>query len=135
MNHKQKPKSTTPTAPSPGLTLQVTISNGNPRWDTKLTFEFAPRTSCQARLWVVGLPRLSNPDAFPRQTAPNHWELRLDALAETQPIEIAHYTSENAQDFLERFFKPAGGAPAELLILAQGEKFTVTVSEFSGRSA
>jgi adenine C2-methylase RlmN of 23S rRNA A2503 and tRNA A37 len=132
MNHKTEPTVTLPIHSSELHSLQLVISNGDPRRDARLKFEFQSQAPGRVQLWVVGLPQLVNADAFPRQVAPNAWELRLDAVAATQPIEVSNYTRENADEFLERFCKPQGGAPVELLILAVDGKFTVTVTEFYG---
>jgi hypothetical protein len=113
------------------ITLQVLVSNGNRRHDTRLKFEFSPGRANAARVWLVKLPALRNPDAFPRQVSATNWELRLNAVAETQPFRICNYSPENAHQWLADAFEDTASAPCELLILAHREGFTVTVQQSS----
>ena len=130
MKHKDKSIITSPANPPLRLTLQLTISNGDPRRDARLEFEFQAQAPGQAQLWVVSLPQLANADAFASQVAPGSWKLKLDAVAETHPIEVANYTRENAKDLLDGFLNPEGESHAELLILARNGIFTINVTDF-----
>ena len=115
---------------SPVIELRVAISNGNPEHDTKLKFEFSPDPSGMARLWLVRLPRLKNPDAFPQQIAGDSWELRLDAVEETQPLQILNYSPASAHQWLADVLNRPRTAPAELLVLAHHNQFTITIHQF-----
>ena len=128
MKHKKESIITSPANPSPLLTLQLIISNGDPRQDARLELHFQAKAPGQAQLWVVSLPQLANVDAFARQVAPGGWELKLDAVAQTRPINVANYTPENAEDLLDRFSKSESESSYELLILAQDGIFTINVT-------
>jgi len=117
-------------AEPPILELYVIISNGSAAQDTRLRFEFS-RATTAPRLWLVKLPALNNYDAFPQPLTAGVWELRLEALADTQPLEITNCTRESALAWLRQVHpaRPQSGM-AELLILAGQEKFTVAIKEF-----
>jgi hypothetical protein len=127
MNHPQEPQA--------AITLHITITNGDPRQDARLKFQFQPLAPGQAKLWVMGLPQVASPDAVARQVAPHAWALKLDARAGTRPVGVVSYTSDHAGDLLQRFVRPEGGSPAELLILAREGKFTIALTEFYGESS
>ena len=131
MKHKKESIIASPANLSPLLTLQLIISNGDPRQDARLEFQFQAKAPGQAQLWVVSLPQLANVDAFARQVAPGGWELKLDAVAQTRPIKVANYTPENAEDLLDRFFKPEGESSNELQILARDGIITISVTVFN----
>jgi len=130
MKRKKEPIITSTANPSPRLTLRLIISNGDPRRDSKLEFQFQANAPGQAQLWVVSLPQLANVDAFARQVAPGGWELKLDAVAQTRPLQVANYTSKNAKNLLDGFLRPEGESHAELLILARNGIFTINVTDF-----
>jgi hypothetical protein len=112
------------------IELRVIISNGNPAHDTRLKFEFAPDPAGMARVWLVRLPRLKNPDAFPVQRSAQGWDLRLDAESATQPLQILNYCPDSAHQWLSDVSGQRRTAPAELLILAHHEMFTLTIHQF-----
>jgi len=128
MKRKKEPIISSTANPSPRLTLRLIISNGDPRQDARLELHFQAKAPGQAQLWVVSLPQLANVDAFARQVAPGGWELKLDAVAQTRPIKVANYTSENAMNLLDGFLNPEGESHAELLILARNGIFTINVT-------
>lgn len=110
--------------------MNVLITNGNAIHDTKLKFEFAPNQSGIARLWLVKLPRLKNADAFPQPVASGVWQLRLEAVSSTQPLQIHNYTPDAARQWLADIAEQPQPAPAELLILCtQSQQFTVTIHQ------
>jgi hypothetical protein len=117
-------------AEPPILELYVIISNRNVAQDTRLRFEFS-RAAVAPRIWLVKLPKLRNYDGFPQPLASGVWQLRLEAIASTQPLEITNCTRESAQAWI-RQVHPARleSGRAELLILAGQEKFTVAIKEF-----
>ena len=131
MKRKKEPIISSTANPSPRLTLRLIISNGDPRQDARLELHFQAKAPGQAQLWVVSLPQLANVDAFARQVAPGGWELKLDAVAQTRPIKVANYTSENAMNLLDGFLNPEGESHAELLILARNGIFTINVTDFN----
>ena len=112
--------------PIPPHVLQVILSNGKPEQDVKLQFEFSRRFHGDAQLWLVSLPALKNPDSFPKEFGPGEWELRLDAVSDTQPVTISHITRETAQQWLEA---SKNLTPAELIILCHENQFTVTIQQ------
>jgi len=116
------------TKPFP-LEMQVIITNGDPAHDAKFTFQFSPDQTGAARLWLVKLPPLKNPDAFPRELATGHWRLILEAVAETQPLQILHYTPASARQWLKDAFNRPSPAPTELLILCRNSRFTITIQQ------
>jgi hypothetical protein len=111
------------------LTMQITITNGTHEQDTRLDLKCEPSIDGVADLWLLKMPRLSNPDAFARPMGPNEWELRLDALNETQPHEVLHYTPDNCSEWLDGVNDEHHCSPTEVLILASNGTFTVTVIE------
>jgi len=114
---------------SPSSELAVSITNGDAQQDTCLRFEFSRDEAAAARLWLVKLPPLKNYDSFPRPVKTGRWELRLEALGDTQPLEILNYTKESAQEWLWKVhLRPKPGA-TELLILASHRQFTVALTE------
>ena len=129
--HKTKtprPKGHTTSQPQP-LEMRVVVTNGLAAKDANLKFQFLPDHSGTARVWVVKLPALRNPDAFPHQLAPDVWELRLEAVAATQPLQILNYTSESARRWLADVANQPKPAPTELLILARDGHFTVSLHQ------
>ena len=117
-------------AEPPILELYVIISNRNVAQDTRLRFEFSPAGTAP-RIWLVRLPALINYDGFPQPLTSGVWELRMEALADTHPLEITNCTRESAQAWIRQIHpaRPEFGT-AELLILAGQEKFTVAIKEF-----
>jgi len=114
---------------APNLELLVIISNNDPNQDTRLRFEFSREETAAVRLWLVKLPELTNYDSFPRPLKPGTWELRLETLADTKPLDILNYTKESAQEWLRKVhLRPESGA-TELLILANHQQFTVALVE------
>ena len=109
----------------------VVISNGRTLNDSKIKFEFLPDQSSGVRVWLVRLPALRNPDAFPHPLAPDLWELRLEAIAETQPVQILNYTPATAKQWLAEASHQRNSAPTELLILASQGRFTVAIHQSS----
>ena len=81
-------------AEPPILELYVIISNGSAAQDTRLRFEFS-RVAAAPRIWLVRLPALKNYDAFPQPIASGVWELRLEVLGSTQPLEITNGLSRD----------------------------------------
>lgn len=124
----QRSKTPTHTEP-PSLELHLIISNADPGQDTRLRFEF--KRDATARLWLVRLRALRNYDVFPRQLTTDVWELRLEAIADTRPLEILNYTKDSARAWLRQAHpeRPEAGA-TELLILADQRQFTVALREF-----
>jgi hypothetical protein len=120
-------KTEKPLIEPPILQLHVIVSNGNIAQDTHLRFEFS-RAAVAPRIWLVRLPALKNYDGFPQPLTSGVWELRLEVVAQTQPLEITNYTRESAQAWLRQERTHSG--TAELLILAGQEKFTVAIKEF-----
>jgi hypothetical protein len=116
------------TKPFP-LEMQVVVTNGDPAHDAKVTFQFSPEQAGSARLWLVKLPPLKNPDAFPRELAAGHWRLTLEAVAETQPLQILQYTPASARQWLKDAFYRPKPAPTELLILCLNSSFTITIQQ------
>jgi hypothetical protein len=109
----------------PTIELRLIVTNGMADTDAKLTFQFCP-DEAPGRVWIVKLPPIKNADAFPTPVTPGIWELRLQAAAESQPIEVLHYTPQSARQWLEENGRQKM-APAELLILAFEGRFTVCV--------
>lgn len=129
---KKKPSSNqhpTKAQPTTGLTLRVVISNGEPAHDTRLKFEFSPKQAGDAQVWLARLPKLKNADTFAREIAPNLWELRLEAVSETIPLEVLSFSPESAKQWLVDVFNSERKHATELLILARDRHFTVTVTE------
>jgi len=115
---------------SPNLELLVVITNGDAAQDTRLHFEFS-RAAVAPRIWLVRLPALRNYDGFPRPQTSGVWELRLQALAGTQLLEISTCTRESAQAWLRQVHPArAQSGTAELLILADQKQFTIAIKEF-----
>jgi hypothetical protein len=114
--------------PTPRVVLAIILSNGNPNRDARLTFEFVPCPN--AHCWVLKLPQLANPEARPRQIADDTWEIRVAAVDDTEPIDVSHHVEQSASDLMDRYRKPEGGAPSEMVIVAQGQKISVSVTEF-----
>jgi hypothetical protein len=110
--------------------MEVIIGNGQAVHDTKLTFEFSS-TQGPINLWVVKLPLLKNPDAFPEQVAPRRWKLFLRAVADTQPLEIRKYTPASARQWLAKNRRKYTPAPSELLIVCQQGQFTTSIHQNS----
>jgi len=116
-----------PAARPQKLTLGITISNGNPVNDTRLRFDFISPES-RPEVWLARLPILRNADAFPHQLSPSRWELTLDAVAETQPLEVVSYCPENADQWLEAADWPRP-PHTELLVMVCHNQFNITVLE------
>lgn len=117
-------------AEPPILGLYIIITNGAAVQDTRLHFEFS-RAAVAPRIWLVRLPALRNYDGFPRPQTSGVWELRLQALAGTQPLEISTCTRESAQAWLRQVHPArAQSGTAELLILADQKQFTIAIKEF-----
>ena len=114
---------------SKSIELSVVLTNGDPVYDTKLKFEFSPDASGIARVWLAKLPKVKNPDAFPRQLARGHWELRLDVLEETHPLAVLNYTQESVSHWLAYIFDEKRPVTTELLILAHNEEFTISIHQ------
>ncbi len=119
------------TQPNPNrsrkLTLEVRISNGNPGHDARLRFDFSFTEKRATQVWLALLPKIKNPDAFPRQLDRNRWELALDAEADTQPLEVISYSPENAELWMEDSNRKRP-AHTELLILALRDQFNITLT-------
>ena len=115
------------------ITLHLIISNGNPIHDVRLDFEFAQCLPDQPQLWVLSLPQLTNLDAFARQVSTDMWELHLDAVAETQPVEAVHFTRANVNRWLARVLRDSRRSRTELLIFARDAKFNTTIIDFPSR--
>ena len=115
----------------PRLTLVVFITNGAAARDTRLRFEVSHDEAGVARFWLIKLPPLKNYDSFPRPIKSGTWELRLEVLASTQPLEIANCARASAQAWLHKIqpARPHSGT-AELLILADQKQFTIAIKEF-----
>ena len=111
------------------LEMLVVITNGDPARDARVKFEFFPDQADTARLWLVKLPQLKNPYAFPRELAPGRWELVLEAVSETQPIHVINYTPASARLWLKDVFHKPPSAPTELLILCHAGRFTITIHQ------
>ena len=126
--NEPRPGGRTAIQPSP-LEMLVVITNGDPARDARVKFEFFPDQADTARLWLVKLPQLKNPYAFPRELAPGSWELLLEAVAETQPLQILNCTSESARRWLAEVANQPKPASTELLILARDGRFTVTLHQ------
>ena len=106
------------------------ITNGEAEVDTRLRFEFS-RAAVAPRIWLVRLPALKNYDGFPWPFTSGVWELCLQALASTQPLEISTCTRESAQAWLRQAHPArAQTGTAELLILADQKQFTIAIKEF-----
>ena len=121
--HTTKPAQTR----SRTISLELSISNGNPRHDTRLRFDFLTNNNHTGQVWMARLPKIKNADAFPRQLGRNQWALSLDALSDTQPMEVITYTPQDAHLWLhgiERRRPPH----TELLILAHENHFTVSIT-------
>ena len=123
-------KTEKPLIEPPILQLHVIVSNGNIAQDTHLRFEFS-RAAVAPRIWLVRLPALKNYDGFPQPLTSGVWELRLEVVAQTQPLEITNCTRESALAWLRQVHpaRPQSDM-AEMLILAGQEKFTVAIKEF-----
>ena len=117
------------TNPPSLLTLQVIMSNGDPTHDVKLKFEFEQRSPGHTQAWLLKLPKLANPDGFPRLVKPGTWELRLDAVSDTQPMEVLSFTPENVPQWLHKI-SHRSGALTEILIFASHGAFTVATTVF-----
>ncbi len=116
--------------PSPKrLQLHVTVSNGVHAEDAKLKFEFSPGKSGIARVWRVKLPPLKNADAFPRWRAGGIWDLQLQAIAATQPIQVLNYEASCADQWLEDSATSTRPAPTDLLIFCDRTQFTITIHQ------
>ncbi len=122
-NHQRHPRPQI----APPIELAVIISNGNPTNDTKLRFEFT-REGAKAQVWLARLPRLKNYDAFPRQISVNRWELQLNAIGETQPIQVHAYPTRNSGQWLKDIAEWENKRHTELLILAHHNQFTVNLT-------
>jgi hypothetical protein len=109
--------------------MHVIVTNGDPAREARLKFDFLPDSLGTARLWLIKLPALKNPDAFARQLGSHSWELRLESVADTQPLEIMSYTPESAAQWLRDVFDDPHPAPAELLVLAHHNQFTITLHQ------
>jgi hypothetical protein len=110
------------------MSLEIKISNGNPGNDARLRFDFNLTKNHIAQVWLARLPRLRNADAFPRQLDRNRWELALDAVAETQPLEVISFCPENAELWQEDSERQRP-AHTELLILALHDQFNISLRE------
>ena len=120
----------TPTLLDPQyLELRVVITNGNTANDAKLKFEFSRDLMGTARLWLVKLPRLKNADAFPQPLASGIWELRLNAVSATQPLQVHSYSPDSARQWLADVIDQPKPAPTELLILCHHGQFTITIHQ------
>ena len=110
------------------MSLAVTISNGDHRQDSHLRFDFINVKGGPAQVWLARIPRLRNADAFPRQIGRHRWSLELEAINDTQPLEVVSYSPENADQWLTGAGRPRS-AHTEILILALKNQFTITVLE------
>jgi len=129
MQHNQpRPGGRTAIQFSP-LEMLLVITNGDAAQDARIKFEFFPDKADTARFWLVKMPQLKNPYAFPRELAPGSWELLLEAVAETQPLQILNCTSESARRWLAEVANQPKPASTELLILARDGRFTVTLHQ------
>jgi hypothetical protein len=110
------------------ISLALTITNGNPQHDCRLRFDFKTNQNQIGQVWMARLPKIKNADAFPRQLGPNHWGLSLDAVGDTQPLEVISYTPQDAHLWLqstERQRPPH----TELLVLAHHNTFSVSLTD------
>jgi hypothetical protein len=126
--HKTKPSCPNghTSSQTKSIELRLVITNGLAANDTKLSFEFCPDPSNTARLWLVKLPPVKNGDAFPDDIGPDTWELRLQVVAETQPIEILNYTRASARQLLADS-RRSNRTATELLVLAHQGRFTISI--------
>jgi hypothetical protein len=109
-------------------TLEITISNGDPRQDSRLRFDFSASKNHPAQVWIARLPKIKNADVFPRRLDPNRWELALEATANTQPMEVLAYPPADAERWLKTS-RHRGPAHTELFILALDNQFTITLRD------
>ena len=120
---------TPPPARPRKISLELTITNGNRQHDCRLRFDFlSHRTNRIGQVWLARLPKIKNADAFPRRLGPNHWGLSLDAIGDTQPLEVISYTPADAHLWLqgtERQRPPH----TELLVLAHHDTFSVSLTD------
>ena len=129
MQHNQpRPGGRTAIQFSP-LEMLLVITNGDAAQDARIKFEFFPDKADTARFWLVKMPQLKNPYAFPRELAPGSWELLLEAVAETQPLQILNCTSESARRWLAEVANQPKPASTELLIPARDGRFTITLHQ------
>jgi len=126
--NEPRPGGRTAIQPSP-LEMLLVITNGDAAQDARVKFEFFPDKADTARLWLVKLPHLKNPYAFPRELAPGRWELVLEAVSETQPIHVINYTPASARLWVKDVFHKPPSAPTELLILCHAGRFTITIHQ------
>jgi hypothetical protein len=127
MNHQRPTRHHPPSASH--IELRVVISNGAPACNTRLKFEFSVEPNGFARVWLVRLPAVKNPDAFVRQVTANCWELRLEVFAETQPLTILNYTPESVAQWLADVFDDTRPPTTELLVLGNNGKFTISIHQ------
>ena len=111
------------------IELHIVITNGDSTFDTKLKFEFNPEPTGIARVWLLKLQPLKNPDAFPQRLADGQWELRLDAVGDTHPLAVLNYTQESVSQWPTNIFEGEEPATTELLILAHDEEFTISIHQ------
>ena len=111
------------------LEMLVVVTNGDAAQGARIKFEFFPDQADTARLWLVKLPQLKNPYAFPRELAPGKWELVLEAASKTQPVQVIHCTPASARLWLKEVFHMPAPAPTELLILCHAGRFTITIHQ------
>jgi len=129
MQHNQpRPGGRTAIQFSP-LEMLLVITNGDAAQDARIKFEFFPDKADTARFWLVKMPQLKNPYAFPRELAPGRWELFLEGVSETQPIHVINYTPASARLWLKDVFHKPGSARTELLILCHAGRFTITIHQ------
>ena len=126
--NQQRPTRHHPPAAS-HIELRVVITNGVPAHDSKLKFEFPQNPNGIARVWLVRLPVVKNPDAFVTPVTAHCWELRLEVFAETQPLTITNYTPESVAQWLADVFDEKRPATTELLILGNNGKFTISIHQ------
>lgn len=110
------------------MSLEITISNGDPQHNSRLRFDYLNPNSPTPRVWLARVPQLRNADAFPRQVGRDRWVLALDAVKETQPLEVLSYSPANADQWLTGAERPRS-AHTEILILALKNQFTITLLE------
>jgi len=110
--------------------MQLIISNGITEQDTRIHFESKPPIAGMADIWHLQLPKLVNMDAIARQVSEDEWELRLQAVKETRPFAVLHYTPETFADGLGGVAEKTRWCPTELLVIASGKKFTISLKEF-----
>jgi hypothetical protein len=110
------------------MSLEVTISNGDPKHNSRLRFDYFNPNSPTPRVWLARVPRLRNADAFPRQVGRHRWVLMLDAVNETQPLEVVSYSPENADQWVNAANRTQP-PHTEILIMASKKQFTITLLE------